>query len=290
MSRNQCSVDNHSVRSQVINDNNFIADVRKGGDLLKSFEQSNLVNNMCSFTYKFFKGAESNIFTCKLCLWVIFTILFTTVLFKSRLLCDNSNSLMYEPQKGAKSNTFTCQLCDCTSHADWLCIVIIVTWMYKDLFRFVTNALQWLTRALKRVFPLFRPTVQWTSINRWPREDFFPLSRALGWKFWHLSSFCNTLLQDLTPLHVKISRSMMSVCRRKLKLSTFLHKTVSYNHINFLSTCWQLIWVLTSSGFYSITGRMISKSAGYKIHFQKQSPFRGNFFPLLVWYLLFLWI
>ena len=47
------SVDNHSVRSQVMNDNNFIADARKGGDLLKSFEQSNLTNNMCSFTYKF---------------------------------------------------------------------------------------------------------------------------------------------------------------------------------------------------------------------------------------------
>ena len=32
---------------------NFIsADVREGGDLLKSFEQSNLVNNMRSFTYK----------------------------------------------------------------------------------------------------------------------------------------------------------------------------------------------------------------------------------------------
>ena len=31
----------------------FIVDVRKGGDLLKSFEQSNLVNNMRSFTYKF---------------------------------------------------------------------------------------------------------------------------------------------------------------------------------------------------------------------------------------------
>ena len=28
--------------------NNFIADVRKGGDLLKSFEQSNLVSNMSS--------------------------------------------------------------------------------------------------------------------------------------------------------------------------------------------------------------------------------------------------
>ena len=39
-----------------MNDNNFIADVRKGADLLKSFEQSNLVNNMCSFTYKFLKG------------------------------------------------------------------------------------------------------------------------------------------------------------------------------------------------------------------------------------------
>ena len=26
---------------------NFITDVRKGGDLLKSFEQSDLLNNMC---------------------------------------------------------------------------------------------------------------------------------------------------------------------------------------------------------------------------------------------------
>ena len=120
------------------------------------------------------------------------------------------------------------------------------------------------------------------------KRRFFPPFSSTRMKI--LSSFCNTLLQDLTPLPVKISRSMMSVCWRKLKLSSFLHKTVSYNHINFLSTCWQLIWVLTSSGFYSITGRMISKSAGYKIHFRKQSPFRGNFFPLLVWYLLFLWI
>ena len=45
------------------------ADVRKGGDLLKSFEQSNLVNNMCSLMDKLqiVKGAKSNIFTCKLC-------------------------------------------------------------------------------------------------------------------------------------------------------------------------------------------------------------------------------
>ena len=172
---------------------------------------------------------------------------------------------------------------------DWPCTVIIVTWMYEDLFCFVTNTLQWLplTRALKGVFLLFIPTVQWTSINHWPGEDFFPLSRALGQKFWCLSSFCNTLLQDLTPLHAKITRSMMSVCRRKLKLTTFLH-TVSYNLIKFLNTRSQLIWVLTTSGFYSITWRMISKSAGYKIHFWKQPSFRGNFFSLSVWYLSFL--
>ena len=30
---------------------NFIADFRKGGDLLKSFEQINLVNNLRSFTF-----------------------------------------------------------------------------------------------------------------------------------------------------------------------------------------------------------------------------------------------
>ena len=182
-------VDNHSVRSQVMNDNNFIADVRKGADLLKSFEQSNLVNNMCSFTYKFLKG-QSPTSSHANCVYELF-LQSCLLQYHSKvdycvitqLLCDNLNSLMYEPQKGAKSNTLTCQECDCTSHADWLCTVIIVTWMYKDLFRFVTNALQWLTWAFQGVFLLSRPTVQWTSINHWPREDFFPLSRALGWKF-----------------------------------------------------------------------------------------------------------
>ena len=33
--------------------------------------------------------------------------------------------------------------------------------------------------------------------------------------------------------------------------------------------------------FYSTTWRMISRSAGCKIHFRKQPPFRGNFFPCL---------
>ena len=58
----------------------------------------------------------------------------------------------------------------------------------------------------------------------------------------------------------------------------FTHCKLQMNtHINFLNIRSQLILVLTSSGFYSITWRMISKSAGYKIHFRKQPPFRGNF-------------
>ena len=43
---------------------------------------------------------------------------------------------------------------------------------------------------------------------------------------------------DLSPLHVKISRStnLWSPCRRKLKLSTYLN-TLSYNHISSPRSC-----------------------------------------------------
>ena len=111
--------------------------------------------------------------------------------------------------------------------------------------------------------------------TRWPREDSFSVSWALGRICRRFSRFCNILLQDLTPLHVKITRrkNLLSVSRRKLKLSTYLH-TVSYNHISFLNRS-QLVWVLASSGFYSITWRMISS----KIHFRKQPLFRGEFSP-----------
>ena len=88
------------------------------------------------FYVRIVKGPKTNIFMCKLCAWVIFMILFP------RLLCDNSNSLTYKQQKRAKYNTFTCQLCDCTSHADCLFTIIIVTWTYENLFHFVTNALE----------------------------------------------------------------------------------------------------------------------------------------------------
>ena len=42
----------------------------------------------------------------------------------------------------------------------------------------------------------------------------------------------------------------VNVCRRKLKLSTYL-QTVSYDHISFLNARSQLVWILASSGFYS---------------------------------------
>ena len=118
--------------------------------------------------------------------------------------------------------------------------------------------------------------------THWPRADSFPVSRALVRTCLRLSRFCNILLQDPAQLHVNITRStnLLSVCRRKLKLSTYLN-TVNYNHISFLNTRSQLVWVLASSGFYSITWRMISRSVCYKIHFRKQPPFIGNFVPRL---------
>ena len=78
--------------------------------------------------------------------------------------------------------------------------------------------------------------------TRWPREDSFTVCRALGRACRRLSRFCNILLQDLTQLHVKTTRStkLLSFCRRRLKLSTFLH-TVSCNHISFLNTRSQLV-------------------------------------------------
>ena len=117
--------------------------------------------------------------------------------------------------------------------------------------------------------------------TRWPREDSFSVSWALWRICRRFSRFCNILLQDLTPLHVKITRrkNLLSVSRRKLKLSTYL-PTESYNHINFLNRS-QLVWVLASSGFYSITWRMISS---------KTASIHRKLFPFSVWYLLFLWI
>ena len=114
----------------------------------------------------------------------------------------------------------------------------------------------------------------------WPGEDSFPVSRALeGGKCRLLSYFCTILLQDLTPLHVKIMRStnLLIICWRKLKLTYLL--TESYNHINFFNIHLQLVWVLASSKFYSITWRMINRSAGNKISFENSLHSEVTFFP-----------
>ena len=74
---------------------NLIADVvMKPRWFLKIVWENFVVNNLRFFYVRIVKGPKTNIFTCKLCAWVIFIILFT------RLLCDNSNSLTYEPRKG----------------------------------------------------------------------------------------------------------------------------------------------------------------------------------------------
>ena len=116
--------------------------------------------------------------------------------------------------------------------------------------------------------------------SHWPREDSFLLSRALGGTCQRLSCLCNILLQDLTPLRVKITRGtyLLSVCRRKLKLTTYWH-TVSYNYISFLNKSSQLVWVLGTAGssrFYSITWRMISRNS-----FSKTASVRRKLFSLV---------
>ena len=109
---------------------------------------------------------------------------------------------------------------------------------------------------------------------------FFPLFSSTGRICRRLSRFCNILLQDLTPLLSRLREVRICwVFVGKNSNLAYLH-IVSYNHISCLTRRWQLAWVLAmSSGFYSITWRTIAGSAGYKIHFRKQPPYRGNVFP-----------
>ena len=86
------------------------------------------------------------------------------------------------------------------------------------------------------------------------QSRFFPCFKSTRKNMSAFKPFFNILLPDLAPLHVKITKStnLLSVCRRKLKLPTYLH-TVSYKHISFLNARSQFVRVLASSGFYSIT-------------------------------------
>ena len=87
-----------------------------------------------------------------------------------------------------------------------------------------------------------------TRVYALANRKFFPWFSSTRRKMW---AFKPVLL------HVKITRStnLCSVCRRRLELSTYLN-TESYNHINFLNTSWQLVWVLASSGFYWVFNNM----------------------------------
>ena len=110
----------------------------------------------------------------------------------------------------------------------------------------------------------------------WRKEDSCPVSLAPERICQRLSRFCNILLQDLTPLHVKItsSTSLLSVCQKKHKLSTYLH-IVSYNHISFLTGRYQLGWVLALSSQWRIQGR----GPGARPHPPPPLIFRPNWGP-----------
>ena len=108
----------------------------------------------------------------------------------------------------------------------------------------------------------------WTSINRYhgfhtlAKRRFFARFSGTRRNMPAFKPFLQYFLKDLTPLHVRITRStnLLSVCQRKLKLSTYLHCI----DISFLNTRSQLVWVLGtagSSGLYSMTRRMISTNS-----------------------------
>ena len=145
-----------------------------------------------------------------------------------------------------------------------------------------------LTHALKGFFLWFKPVVWWMSINcyhsfhTFAKTRFFTPSLSTRGNMLPFKPFLQYFATRSDTASCQDYEEYMSVCRKRLKLSTYLH-TVSYKHMSFVNTRSQLLWVLASSEFYLITWRMISRSAGYKIHFRKQPPFRGNVFPLSVW-------
>ena len=121
-----------------------------------------------------------------------------------------------------------------------------------------------LTRALKRFFLRFKAAFWSTAINRYHGFSRVGLEKILSPFLEHseeyvgvsavFATFCCSIWHRFMS---KLRERICWVFLEKLKLSTYLH-TVSYNHISFLNRS-QLVWVLASSGFYSITWRMIYK-------------------------------
>ena len=105
-----------------------------------------------------------------------------------------------------------------------------LTFFHADITAVTTN-----TRP-QRVFS----SVWWTSINRYHGFSRVGRGKILSSFCEHSKEmsalkpfFCNILLKDLTPLHVKImsNTNLSSVCWRKLKLSTYLHTLRLQPHI-----------------------------------------------------------
>ena len=124
--------------------------------------------------------------------------------------------------------------------------------MYEDLFCFVTNVLQWL--PLTRAPRGFSSTQTYGSvdvnIDRLPREEFFPLSPAFRTKILAFKQFLQYFATGSdTSSCQDYEECDECCCRRELTHC----KLQMNNHINFLNIRSQLILVLTSSGFYSIT-------------------------------------
>ena len=110
----------------------IIAHVVKPRRFLKTVWANFRRKQFASFYLRIVKEAKSNVFTCKLCAWVIFIILLTG------LLCDRipsrTNYKMGKVQHFHVQTVWLYISCTMASHK-----LIIVTWMFEDLFSFVTS-------------------------------------------------------------------------------------------------------------------------------------------------------
>ena len=140
---------------------------------------------------------------------------------------------------------------------------LLVTYL-KNSFDFKRDILQRLplTHVLKAFFSL----VWCTSINRYnafyalSKRRFYPCFLSTQRNMSAFKPFCNILLQDLTPLHVKITRStnLLNVCHGETQIIDLLtncklqlHKFSQYTLAD------RLFWVLASCGFCWITWRIM---------------------------------
>ena len=117
-----------------------------------------------------------------------------------------------------------------------------------------------LTRALKGLFLLFKPAFWRTSINRYHGFSRVGLEKILSPFIEHFEEYVGVSAVFAT-FCCRIWHRFMSRLRGERICWVFFggnsNYRHSYNNISFVNRS-QLVWVLASSGFYSITWRMIS--------------------------------